>query len=109
LKHADVHRLLHDLAVSAGAEITFGATVSAVTPGEPKPSITLATGEVHEADIVIGADGPNSFVREIVLGDDNEAGNISGYSCFGAIIPGEELKKDPELAPWLTADEVRIC
>ena len=101
-----MHRLLYDLAASAGAEITFGAAVTAVAPGEPKPSITLASGEVLEADIVIGADGPNSFVRETVLGEDNEEGKISGYSCFGAVIPGERLVNDPELSHLLNADEV---
>ena len=82
--------------------------MTAVTPGEPRPSITLASGEVIEADVVIGADGPNSFVRETVLGEDNEPGNISGYSCLGGIIPGEEMEKDSELAAWLNADEVRL-
>lgn len=102
-----MHRLLYDLAVSKGAEVIFNANVTAVTPGEPKPSITLASGEVHTADIVIGADGPNSFVRKTVLVDDPPEGQASGYSVLGAIIPGEAMSKDSDLAPWLAVDEVR--
>lgn len=105
MKHEDVHRLLYDLAVSKGAEVIFNANVTAVTPGEPKPSITLASGEVHTADIVIGADGPNSFVRKTVLVDDPPEGQASGYSVLGAIIPGEAMSKDSDLAPWLAVDE----
>lgn len=104
-QHEDVHRLLYKLAVSAGAEVVFGAVVTAVTPGEPKPSVTLASGEVYTADIVLGADGPNSFVRSSALSEKPE-GKLSGYSVFGTVIPGDEMAKDPELATWLTADEV---
>lgn len=99
--------MLYNLAVSSGAEIILGAAVTAVTPGEPKPSITLASGEVHTADIVLGADGPNSFIREVVLGEDSEEGKPSGYSVLGAVIPGDKMAKDPELAGWLAADEVK--
>lgn len=105
-QHEDVHRLLYDLAVSVGAEVIFNAQVTAVTPGEPKPSVTLASGEVYTADIVLGADGPNSLVRETVLADDIPEGAVSGYSVLGAIIPGDAMSKDSELAPWLAADEV---
>lgn len=108
-QHEDVHRLLHRLATEAGAEIIFGAKVASVTPGEPRPSITLASGETYEGDIVIGADGPNSSVREVVLGDDNEAGNMSGFSVFGAVVPGELMTGDPQLEEWITNDEVRSC
>lgn len=105
VKHEDVHRLLHRLATEAGAEIIFGAKVAEVTPGEPRPSITLESGETYEGDMVIGADGPNSFVREVVLGDDNEAGNPSGFSVLGAVIPGELMKGDPQLEEWISNDE----
>ena len=107
-QHEDVHRLLHRLATEAGAEIIFGANVASVTPGEPKPSITLDSGETYEGDIIIGADGPNSFVREAVLGDDNEAGNPSGYSIFGAVIPGDSLKSNALLEEWISNDEVGL-
>ncbi|EKM50080.1 uncharacterized protein PHACADRAFT_264601 [Phanerochaete carnosa HHB-10118-sp] len=105
LKHEDVQLLLHRLATEAGAEIIFNAKVAAVTPGEPRPSITLESGLTYEGDIILGADGPNSFVREVVLGDDNEAGIPSGISVLGAVIPGELMRGDPRLEEWISNDE----
>ena len=46
-------------------------------------------------------------MREVVLGDDNEAGNLSGFSVLGAVIPGELMKGDPQLEEWISNDEVR--
>ena len=107
LQHEDAHRLVHGLAVSAGAKIRFGAAVTKVTPGDPRPSVTLSTGEVLTADIVIGADGPRSMIREVVLERENEA-DPTGITVFGACIPGSEMEKDPELAQMLHAQEVSL-
>lgn len=100
--------MLHDLAVSAGAQIQFDAAVTAVIPDETRPSITLASGETHSADVVIGADGVTSLVRDSIFGEGEEVvGRRQGLTCLGAVIPGEEMEKDPELAAWLKSDEVR--
>ncbi|KAI0692495.1 FAD/NAD(P)-binding domain-containing protein [Cytidiella melzeri] len=104
MKHEDVHRLLYDLAISAGAKVTFGASVKSVQPGEPKPSITLSTGQVLTADMVIGADGPNSKVRQVVNGGEDTA-EPSGFTIFGGIVPASEMLKDPALAKWVSSDE----
>ncbi|THG94300.1 hypothetical protein EW026_g7146 [Hermanssonia centrifuga] len=104
MKHEDVHRLLHTLAIAAGAKIQFGATVTSVTPGDPKPSVTLATGETLTADIVIGADGPTSMVRRMVLDREDDA-EPGGFTVFGGSVSADEMKKYPELEKWATSEE----
>ena len=90
-----------------GAEITFGASVESVTPGDPKPSITLSTGELIVADVVIGADGPNSRVRQGVISEEHEP-EPSGYTTLGGIVYSSELLKDPVLAQWAKAEKVSV-
>ncbi|GJE93239.1 FAD/NAD(P)-binding domain-containing protein [Phanerochaete sordida] len=104
MKHEDVHRLVYRLAVEAGAIVDFGVSVAEVAPGNPRPRVTLSTGEVLEADLVIGADGPRSIVRPVVLGRPDDA-VPSGFTIFGTTIPAEEMQKDPELAKLVQANE----
>ncbi|THG93332.1 hypothetical protein EW026_g7877 [Hermanssonia centrifuga] len=108
MKHEDVHRLLHTLAIAAGAKIQFGATVTSVTPGDPKPLVTLATGETLMADVIIGADGSTSMVRRMVLGREDDA-EPGGFTVFGGSVSADEMKKYPELEKWATSEEVRTA
>ncbi|MGI5157342.1 FAD-dependent monooxygenase [Microbispora sp. CA-102843] len=58
---ADVHNLLREAAVQAGAELVTGRTV---TGADPAGRLLFADGDAVEADLVIGADGLHSSVRE---------------------------------------------
>ncbi len=78
----------------------------AITPGEPQPSITLSTGEVLIADLVVGADGPTSLVRDVVLGREDDA-EPQGMTIFAGVIPASEMSKDPEMGKWMKSNEVR--
>jgi salicylate hydroxylase len=62
--------MLYNLAVSKGVEITFGAEITNVYYDEDRegPVVEMSNGSVHYSDIVIGADGYNSIVREVVTG-----------------------------------------
>lgn len=113
--------MLLRIALDAGVEIKYGATVSQVVPGEelPKdnpphqsmnscgtacapspicscsdpatsgsvtgygpPSVSLANGEILTADIIIGADGSRSMVRELLLEPEHDHGVESGYTVY---------------------------
>ncbi|BBI54083.1 hypothetical protein HORIV_65040 [Vreelandella olivaria] len=52
--------------------------------------MTFADGSIEEADLVIGADGVNSRLREKLLGP--EAPIYSGWVAHRAIISAEKLK-----------------
>ncbi|EKM50084.1 uncharacterized protein PHACADRAFT_46976, partial [Phanerochaete carnosa HHB-10118-sp] len=104
MKHEDVHRLLYRLAIESGAKVDFGVSVASVAPGDPRPTVTLSTGKVLEADIVIGADGPRSLVRPVVLDRPDDA-VPSGLTVFGTTIPAEKMMQDPKLAKLVQANE----
>ena len=63
--------MIYDLAIGAGATIQFGATVVTVDP--MAPSVTLANGEILEADLIIGSDGYRSLCRQVVEEGNGEA------------------------------------
>jgi 2-polyprenyl-6-methoxyphenol hydroxylase-like FAD-dependent oxidoreductase len=56
-----LHRTLYQAAIDAGAEIVTGSRVTGATPDGV---IMLASGETARADLVVGADGVRSAVRE---------------------------------------------
>ncbi|KAK4185124.1 hypothetical protein QBC35DRAFT_454601 [Podospora australis] len=59
---------------SQGVDIHWGASITAINIPEPNDKdpvmITFANGKTAQADLVIGADGPNSFVRRFLVGED---------------------------------------
>lgn len=97
--------MVYRLAVSSGAQVDFGVSVESVNPGKPKPTVTLSSGEVLTADIVIGADGPTSLVRPVVIEREDDAVS-TGFTVFGTTIPAAKMMEDPDLAPLVQADEV---
>lgn len=62
--------MLHRAAVSAGARITYNAPVAKVHADPPR--VELQDGTILKADMVIGADGPRSTVREAIVGQQDE-------------------------------------
>ena len=57
------------------------ATSASVTRHGP-PSVQLENGEILSADIIIGADGSRSIVREVLLDPGQDHGVESGYNCY---------------------------
>lgn len=95
IQRADFHRLLLDLA-STVSTLRLNSTVVKVNPSPPHPSVTLSTGEVLSADLIIGCDGVKSLVRDLVVGEPTKA-VATGDAAYRAIIPTSELMKDPAL------------
>lgn len=70
LQYRDLYDMLYRAAINAGARITYGATVTSVHANPPR--VELHDGTVLKADMVVGADGPRSTVREAVGGWSSE-------------------------------------
>lgn len=88
-----VHRGdLHELMVSTLDEenLHFGMRLVDVDDTGEKVVMTFADGSTAQADLVIGADGVNSHIREKLLG--KEAPTYSGWVAHRAIISAEKLK-----------------
>jgi 2-polyprenyl-6-methoxyphenol hydroxylase-like FAD-dependent oxidoreductase len=114
--------MLYRLALSVGAVVTFNATVTAAE-STTTPSVHLANGTTLTADLIIGADGAKSIIREIVTEMEDSATD-SGYTFYTcvvccdistasidalrlrAIVPIERMVRDPELAKWAHVPQV---
>lgn len=62
--------------------------------------LSFADGSTAEADVVLGADGIKSSVRNYVLDEDSETGKKEGFRnaifsntiCYRGLVPIERLK-----------------
>ncbi|KAH9979482.1 hypothetical protein BGW80DRAFT_1164422 [Lactifluus volemus] len=107
---ADYHTMLLRLARSApGVLIRLGATVRSVQP-DPNvdsagPSVTLSSGEVIHADLIVGADGIKSTLQKAVTGLDDTP-IPTGDAAYRAVVPADLMLKDPELRPFVETPEM---
>ncbi|KAL4063111.1 hypothetical protein J3A83DRAFT_4193406 [Scleroderma citrinum] len=62
--HQDLWNVMYNAAVAAGALFSFETLVTSVEAGPPR--VRLSNGQIYHADMIIGADGPRSIVREAV-------------------------------------------
>ena len=95
MHRADLHKLLYDL-VFPHATIQLGSTVVECDPDPVSPSVTLESGEIIQADLVIGADGVGSYIRQVVTGKPSSA-KLTGDAVYRAIVPASLMVQDPEL------------
>lgn len=68
IHRADLHRLLFDLVADTNnVVVRLNSTVRHLDPKNERgrPSVTLATGEVVHGDLIIGADGVKSMIRQV--------------------------------------------
>jgi 6-hydroxynicotinate 3-monooxygenase len=92
--YVTVHRGdLHALQISALAPdaIRFGKQLEGVADDGSGVDLIFTDGTRARADIVIGADGINSRIREALLGP--EKPNYSGWVGHRSIIPAERLAR----------------
>ena len=68
IHRADLHKILLAKAESLGVEIKLSCDISQDNLDVSKPSLCLAKAEIHEGDLILGADGERSVCREKVLG-----------------------------------------
>lgn len=104
IRHADLHALLTDAFGTGGLHL--GHHLIGVTdPGHGPVTLEFAGGESAEADLVIGADGARSLLREHVVGYDDA--QFSGCLAWRGNVPRSRLTLLPEadrLQLWLGAD-----
>ena len=92
--YVTIHRGdLHALQVSLlrPENLHFGRRLDAVADNGAGVELSFADGTRVTADIVIGADGINSKVREALLGE--EKPNYSGWVAHRAVISSDKLRR----------------
>ncbi len=69
-KYADLRRILAESAREHGADLRTNCLVVDIHPDAERPYLTLSTGEVLTADVIVGADGchvPQYHVRRSIM------------------------------------------
>ena len=105
---AEYQAMLLRLADAAGVPVCLGSTVSVVQPDPAVaggPSVTLASGEVLYADLIVGADGVKSTLRKAVVGSDDRL-TPTGNAAYRAVLPTDLILKDPKLRPFVETPEM---
>ncbi|MGW7546562.1 FAD-dependent oxidoreductase [Streptomyces sp. NPDC054770] len=96
---ADLHRVLTDACVDPDGpgpvvELRTASRVGALDRGDPRrPAAVTEDGRRFEADVLIGADGIRSRVRDLMGLPDTL--RFSGEMAFRALIPGDLIAADP--------------
>ncbi|KAH7881977.1 hypothetical protein F5I97DRAFT_1817828, partial [Phlebopus sp. FC_14] len=96
LHHADLRRLLLAHARTSGARVHHGAKITSVDCDQGH--VVLSTGEQFQADVIVGADGPSSFIQKMVTKEDPYSSTESTCLFYSTIIPAQTMLSGPELA-----------
>jgi 2-polyprenyl-6-methoxyphenol hydroxylase-like FAD-dependent oxidoreductase len=92
LSHGDLHAILREL--TEGIPIHFETTVKALEERPGSVSATLSNGIQADYDLVVGADGVHSHVRELLFG--KESLSYSGLNIWLYMMPA---RKDMPTVP----------
>jgi salicylate hydroxylase len=86
LHRGDLHAVLVDAVRKLGADVLHvGARCVGLSQTDSRVSLTLEGGRQVEGDVLIGADGVHSMVRQQLFGDDNP--RFTGEVAWRGLIP----------------------
>lgn len=101
---ADLHKVLLDACLSPDTpgpmvEVHTGSKVVSIDQGDPaRPVAVTAAGMRHESDVLVGADGIRSGIRDALGMPDTLL--FSGEMAYRVLIPGDKIAADPATR-WL--------
>jgi 2-polyprenyl-6-methoxyphenol hydroxylase-like FAD-dependent oxidoreductase len=81
-----LHRILTKAAKDSGARIRIGLTVNSIASHEDRVDVILSDGSKETYDLVVGADGIRSHVRDLVFGKEY-APQYTGHGVWRFTLP----------------------
>jgi len=104
---ANLHKCLLDRTLQLGGRIETDARVVDVEDraGGVNATVILYDGRRMTGDLIIGADGINSRMREIMLGK-KDPPTPTGDLAYRLLLSTKDMIKDPELASFVTDPQV---
>lgn len=103
---ADLHQ---QLLSSIDSILHIGRRCVSVEEQPEGVQLRFEDGSVYEADVVIGADGIHSLVRDSLAMDEP---SFSGQSIYRGLIPGDRLPfllEDPKVRLWFGPQQHVVC
>ena len=100
IHRADLHAMLVSLVPESAA--TLSASCASVRNEGNTAVATFEDGSQFEADVIVGADGIHSVVRNQLFG--KEAPRFTGHMCYRAVVPFEHVRPDfvsPDASFWM--------
>jgi salicylate hydroxylase len=97
---ADLHRVLQDALPAECMRVN--ARCTGVRQDGERAIVMFADGREAQADVVIGADGIRSAVREGLFGPD--APRFTGHIVWRGLVPADALPKglvEPDMTAWM--------
>lgn len=91
----DLERVLFE-ELPESVEVRFNATIDEVNPREKHVETLLSDGEREQADLLVGADGIHSRVRELVFGNEHQFLRHLGFHTAAYIFEDRELRRELE-------------
>lgn len=79
LRRSDLERILVDRADKAGIAICFRTTIASLEQHDDAVAVAFSDGTKEEFELVFGADGVHSHVRELVFGPESQFNRFLGY------------------------------
>lgn len=101
----NLHKCLLRRAADLGAKLITNARVTSFSPGEDTSAVGTADGRTFEADLVVGADGINSKMREIFLGREDPP-IPTGDLAYRLLLNTDKMREDPELRRFVEEPQV---
>jgi salicylate hydroxylase len=107
LHRADLHALL--VALLPEDVIKLDAHCVGATDWDGEAEIRFADGSADVADVVVGADGIHSVVRQTLVSDEPR---FSGQAIYRGLIPADRLPhllREPKVLLWLGPGQHCVC
>ncbi|EGU81521.1 hypothetical protein FOPG_14203 [Fusarium oxysporum f. sp. conglutinans race 2 54008] len=104
---ATLHKALLDRAHELGAKILCGSKVLSyeIAADNSHATVFLEGGQTMESDLVVGADGIASSLREQFLGR-SDPPQLTGDLAYRLLLSTDEMRKDPDLRPFVEDPQV---
>ena len=103
LERVMLSKILYQECLRQGIEIKTGTTIAKAVSSPNSVTIDLTSGETMQVNALIGADGINSQVRNLIMKEQNKP-EIKPYHCgyayFRAVV---DLSKCPNYDPETSA------